>query len=110
MDRRVPLHLIEGMDDYQDGGAKLSLNQINFGKNVVIPKMAWKEVQDMMVNPENGEPHTAHTTNLVPCYLINGPDGAKLRPGGKLADIAPTILELLKIKKPIEMDGESLLI
>jgi 2,3-bisphosphoglycerate-independent phosphoglycerate mutase len=65
---------------------------------------------EMMVDPKSGEPHTAHTTNLVPCYLINGPDGAKLRSGGKLADIAPTILELLNIKKPIEMDGESLLI
>ncbi|MFH1698973.1 MAG: 2,3-bisphosphoglycerate-independent phosphoglycerate mutase [Candidatus Zixiibacteriota bacterium] len=65
---------------------------------------------EMMVDPENGGPHTAHTTNLVPCYLINGPEGTKLRPGGKLADIAPTILQLLNIKKPIEMDGESLLI
>ncbi|MEE9442790.1 MAG: 2,3-bisphosphoglycerate-independent phosphoglycerate mutase [candidate division Zixibacteria bacterium] len=65
---------------------------------------------EMMVDPENGGPHTAHTTNLVPCHLINGPDGAKLRSGGKLADIAPTMLQLLNIKKPIEMDGESLLI
>lgn len=65
---------------------------------------------EMMIDPQNGESHTAHTTNLVPCYLINGPKGAKMRKGGKLADIAPTILQLLNIKKPIEMDGESLLI
>ena len=65
---------------------------------------------EMMIDAESGGPHTAHTINPVPCLLVNGPDGAKIRPGGKLADIAPTILELLKIEKPIEMTGESLLL
>jgi len=64
---------------------------------------------EMMKDPENGGPHTAHTTNKVPCVLVNGPDGKGVREGGKLADIAPTILELLNIEKPIEMTGESLL-
>ncbi len=65
---------------------------------------------ELMVDPENGGPHTAHTTNPVPCLLINGLDGVKLQSGGRLADIAPTILELLKIEKPIEMTGKSLLL
>jgi 2,3-bisphosphoglycerate-independent phosphoglycerate mutase len=65
---------------------------------------------ELMKDPANGGPHTAHTTNLVPCILVNGPDGAKFRTGGKLADIAPTILQLLNMEKPVEMDGRSLLI
>lgn len=67
---------------------------------------------EQMVNPETGEVHTAHTTNLVPCILFD-PSGSLpntiLRDGGILADIAPTVLDLLKIEKPSEMTGESLL-
>ena len=57
-----------------------------------------------------GKPHTAHTTNPVPLILVD-PDlrGAKLRPG-ILADIAPTLLQLLNLEKPLEMTGSSLLI
>lgn len=58
---------------------------------------------------EHGKPMTAHTTNPVPFYYI-GPDTYRLREGGKLADVAPTILYLLSIQKPDEMTGESLLI
>ncbi len=65
---------------------------------------------DLMKDYSNGGPHTAHTTNKVPCILINAPATAKLKDGGKLADIAPTMLELLKLEKPIEMNGESLLL
>jgi len=65
---------------------------------------------DMMVDPINGGPHTAHTTNPVPCVLVNGPKNTELRSGGKLADIAPTILDVLKIEKPVEMTGVSLLL
>ena len=57
---------------------------------------------------ENGKPITAHTTNLVP-FCINRV-GLKLRQKeGKLADIAPTILELLGVKQPKEMTGVSLI-
>ncbi|MBQ3405170.1 MAG: alkaline phosphatase family protein, partial [Oscillospiraceae bacterium] len=56
---------------------------------------------------ENGEPHTAHTTNEVPCIAV-GAD-VKLRPG-RLADVAPTMLDILGIEKPAEMSGESLII
>ncbi len=57
---------------------------------------------------ENGNPFTAHTTNLVPLAVV-GKD-CTLRDGGKLADIAPTMLDILGIGKPAEMDGESLII
>lgn len=59
---------------------------------------------------ETGNPHTAHTTNLVPFILVNDKQGHKLREGGCLADIAPTLLELLGLPQPKEMTGKSLLI
>lgn len=58
---------------------------------------------------EAGNPHTAHTTNPVPCILIDGPPGISLRSGGRLADVAPTVLELLGLAQPAEMTGQSLL-
>ncbi|MBR6348935.1 MAG: 2,3-bisphosphoglycerate-independent phosphoglycerate mutase [Lachnospiraceae bacterium] len=63
-----------------------------------------------LINHETGEPWTAHTTNPVPFILINAPEGMKLREGGKLCDIAPTLLELAGMAKPAEMTGESLII
>ncbi len=63
-----------------------------------------------LINLKTNEPWTAHTTNPVPFILINGPVDKKLRDGGKLCDIAPTLLELLGLEKPIEMTGTSLLI
>lgn len=56
-----------------------------------------------------GAPHTAHTTNPVPCLLVGGPREACLRDGGILADLAPTILALLGLPQPAEMTGRSLL-
>lgn len=63
---------------------------------------------ETMVDPETGGPHTAHTINPVPVALIGGPDGASLA-NGRLADLAPTLLELMGVPKPDEMTGESLL-
>ncbi|MDG1736504.1 MAG: 2,3-bisphosphoglycerate-independent phosphoglycerate mutase [Paracoccaceae bacterium] len=63
---------------------------------------------EMMVDPETGGPHTAHTINPVPVALIGGPLGASLA-DGRLADLAPTLLELMGQPKPDEMTGESLL-
>jgi 2,3-bisphosphoglycerate-independent phosphoglycerate mutase len=65
---------------------------------------------ETMVDPTTGEPHTAHTTNPVP-FIGIGADlvGRKLLPGGRLADVAPTILDYWGIEKPAEMDGRSLL-
>ncbi|UWR84711.1 2,3-bisphosphoglycerate-independent phosphoglycerate mutase [Phaeobacter inhibens] len=63
---------------------------------------------EVMVDPDTGGPHTAHTTNLVPVALVGGPAGAQLR-DGRLADLAPTLLQLMDLPKPDEMTGESLL-
>ena len=56
---------------------------------------------------ETGAPHTAHTTNPVPFIVVGA--ATKLRSGGRLADIAPTMLDLMGIEKPAEMDGETLI-
>ncbi|MDD7969676.1 2,3-bisphosphoglycerate-independent phosphoglycerate mutase [Roseinatronobacter alkalisoli] len=63
---------------------------------------------EMMTDPETGGPHTAHTLNPVPVVLIGGPAGARLR-AGRLADIAPTVLELMGLDTPPEMTGQSLI-
>jgi len=64
---------------------------------------------EQMVDYKTGEPHTAHTINPVPLIFVT--DNKKLNiKSGKLADLAPTILELGNIEKPKEMSGESLLI
>ena len=57
---------------------------------------------------ENGQPHTAHTTNLVPFIVVGA--ATKLRSGGRLADIAPTMLDLMGLECPAEMDGKTLII
>ena len=58
---------------------------------------------------EKGNPHTAHTTNPVPAVLIaKGFEATQLRAGGVLADVAPTILAMLGVDQPVEMDGVSL--
>jgi 2,3-bisphosphoglycerate-independent phosphoglycerate mutase len=61
---------------------------------------------DMMIDPETGAPCTTHTTNPVP-FIVTHKD-VQLREGGKLADIAPTILKLLGVTQPKEMSGESI--
>ena len=63
---------------------------------------------ELMVDPDTGEPHTAHTTNPVPCFVVGLPASVRLS-DGKLADIAPTILDLLDIEKPVQMTGDCLL-
>jgi 2,3-bisphosphoglycerate-independent phosphoglycerate mutase len=58
---------------------------------------------------EKGNPHTAHTTNPVPAVLVaKGFEATQLRAGGVLADVAPTLLKLLGLAQPAEMDGVSL--
>ncbi|MEQ3624178.1 MAG: 2,3-bisphosphoglycerate-independent phosphoglycerate mutase [Celeribacter sp.] len=63
---------------------------------------------ETMIDPETGGPHTAHTLNPVPVILVGGPSGATLR-GGKLGDLAPTLLQLMHLDTPPEMTGESLI-
>ncbi len=63
---------------------------------------------EVMVDPETGEPHTAHTLNPVPVVLVGGPEGARLR-DGRLADLAPSLLQLMGLPQPKEMTGVSLI-
>ena len=63
---------------------------------------------EQMIDYKTGEPHTAHTTNPVPLILV-GKDDVKLK-SGKLADLAPTMLDIMGLEKPEEMTGESLII
>ena len=62
---------------------------------------------EQMIDYKTGEPHTAHTTNPVPLVLV-GKDDVKLKEG-RLADLAPTMLDLIGLEKPEEMTGESLI-
>lgn len=64
---------------------------------------------ETMVNEETGKPHTAHTTNMVPLAVINPPYPVELKDDGALCNIAPTILQLMGIDKPAEMEADSLL-
>ncbi len=63
---------------------------------------------ETMIDPVTGGPHTAHTTNPVPVAVIGGPAGARLR-NGRLADLAPTLLDLMGLDLPPEMTGQSLI-
>ena len=64
---------------------------------------------DQMIDPKDGEPFTAHTTFPVP-FLVLGAEDVQLRSGGCLADIAPTMLQLLGLPQPAEMTGKSLVL
>ena len=63
---------------------------------------------ELMVDPETGQPHTAHTTNPVPFLIVNHPGKYALRSGGALCDVAPTVLGLLGVPLPPEMTGRDL--
>ncbi len=65
---------------------------------------------EQLVDYETGESFTAHTTNEVPFILVNDKNGRKLREGGCLADIIPTLIEIMGLEQPKEMTGKSLLV
>ena len=65
---------------------------------------------EQLIDEETGEPFTAHTTNPVPFILVNADPAYQLREGGCLADIAPTLIELMGMEQPKEMTGKSLLV
>jgi 2,3-bisphosphoglycerate-independent phosphoglycerate mutase len=69
---------------------------------------------ELLIDPATGGPHTAHTTNPVPCILVAaaglGLEQARLRDGGKLSDVAPTLLGLLGISPAADMTGRSLIV
>jgi 2,3-bisphosphoglycerate-independent phosphoglycerate mutase len=64
---------------------------------------------EQMHDPETGQPHTAHTMNKVPLILVGAPERAGALSDGRLADVAPTILEIMGLAKPDAMTGRSLL-
>ena len=65
---------------------------------------------EQLVDYETGAPFTAHTTNPVPFILVNADENLGLREGGCLADIAPTLIEIMGMEQPKEMTGKSLLV
>jgi 2,3-bisphosphoglycerate-independent phosphoglycerate mutase len=65
---------------------------------------------EQLVDYTTGEPFTAHTINDVPFILVNYDEAYTLKEGGCLADIAPTLIEMMKLEKPTAMTGKSLLI
>ena len=65
---------------------------------------------EQLVDYETGAPFTAHTTNPVPFILVNCDEKYGLREGGCLADIAPTLIQLMGMEQPSEMTGKSLLV
>ena len=65
---------------------------------------------EQLVDYNTGDPFTAHTINPVPFILVNYDENYTLREGGCLADIAPTLIEMMGLKQPEEMTGKSLLI
>ena len=65
---------------------------------------------EQLIDYATGEPFTAHTTNPVPFILVNAGEGYGLREGACLADIAPTLIELMGMEQPKEMTGRSLLV
>ena len=64
---------------------------------------------EMLVDYETGEPFTAHTTNQVPFILVNYDEAYTLRENGCLADIVPTLIQIMGKEQPAEMTGKSLL-
>ena len=64
---------------------------------------------EQMIDYKTGEPHTAHTTNPVPLAIIGLPGNKKVKEG-RLADLAPTMLDIMGLEKPDEMTGESLIV
>ena len=64
---------------------------------------------EMMTDPITGQPHTAHTLNPVPVILVNAPSNVKGLNTGSLADVAPTLLQLIGLPQPDQMSGQSLL-
>jgi 2,3-bisphosphoglycerate-independent phosphoglycerate mutase len=63
---------------------------------------------EMMIDPETGGPHTAHTTNPVPFIVVDSDDDVPLRTGGALCDVGPTLLTMLNLEQPAEMTGVDL--
>jgi len=100
---KAAIKAVETSDKVLDKITKLSKI-----KNIPVFIMSDHGNCEVMVNDDTGLPHTAHTCNRVPFIIYNGPKNLHLKKGS-IADVAPTILDLIGIKIPIEMTGVSLL-
>ena len=78
-------------------------------KGVIMVLTADHGNAEMMVDEKTGKPHTAHTTNEVPLIVINADKNIELKADGALCNVAPTVLQLMGIQKPAEMDCDSLI-
>jgi 2,3-bisphosphoglycerate-independent phosphoglycerate mutase len=65
---------------------------------------------EVMRDPLTGEPHTAHTVNPVPLIIVNPPGAVMRVANGRLCDVAPTLLDIIGLKKPAAMTGHSLIV
>ena len=88
--------------------AKLGKTTISFSSDIGFNELNNGNLE-MMIDPKTNKPHTAHTTLPVPFIIDDPSDNWELNGSGKLADIAPTILNYLGINQPSEMTGKSLL-
>ena len=91
------------------GELLIVLEQVN-GRAVILADHGNCE---QMWDPEHNSPHTSHTLNLVELFVVGQgftASGTKMRTGGRLADVAPTVLQLMGLPKPAEMTGQSLII
>lgn len=100
----VPEAIVKACETIDECTRKVVETGLKHGYSFVI--IADHGNADKMMN-EDGSPHTAHTTNMVPVIVIN-PDTKKLN-NGILADVAPTLLQILGLDQPHEMTGQSLI-
>jgi 2,3-bisphosphoglycerate-independent phosphoglycerate mutase len=102
-DFQAAVKACETVDDCAKSVVEAALNN-----NYTIIIIADHGNSDFMVN-DDGTPNTAHTTNLVPCILVDNTLRPKMK-DGKLGDLAPTILTLMGEKIPEDMSGEVLIV
>ena len=92
---------------FRIGGVHPPENKLSAGQAIIT---ADHGNADCLIDPVTKAPFTAHTTNPVPFILYNYGEDVELREGGCLADIAPTLLEVMGLPQPKEMTGKSLIV
>ena len=97
---------VKAIETVDECVGKITEKALEYGMDVILT--ADHGNAETMYNEESHSPQTAHTTNKVP-FVVASDKKYDLREDGVLADIAPTILELMGIEKPEEMDGKSMI-